>query len=297
MKRLLQNKNIRIIGGIVILIFALIGLVFTTVFVGMQIGLFNVRGASTARNASLGAVKKTSTASKTEQKGSICLPDSTGTSPKQCVWQKTLEWQTLSNGLAKDAATVEKVSAETGVPSRMIVAAVVPEQLRFFTSNRESFKKYFEPLKILSSMTKFSLGISGIKQDTAALIEAYANDSSSPFYPGDGMAALVAYPSGTNHDTQLFNRLTDSKNHYYAYLYTALYLKEITAQWQTAGYDVSNRPDVLVTLFNVGFGASQPNANPSTGGSTITLGDMPYSFGELGTMFYQSDELIDTFPR
>ena len=65
----------------------------------------------------------------------------------------------------------------------MIVATVAPEQIRFFTSNRESFKKYLEPLKILVSLSKFSLGVSGIKQETANKIEEYANNPTSPFYP------------------------------------------------------------------------------------------------------------------
>ncbi len=53
----------------------------------------------------------------------------------------------------------------------MIASVVVPEQTRFFTSNREVFKRYFEPLKILGSLSQFSLGVSGIKEDTAIQIE------------------------------------------------------------------------------------------------------------------------------
>jgi hypothetical protein len=179
----------------------------------------------------------------------------------------------------------------------MIASAVVPEQLRYFTSNRESFKKYFEPLKILSSLSKFSLGVSGIKQDTAVQIEQYANNPNSQFYPGPEMAALLAYPEGSDHDKVLYSRLTDAKNHYYSYLYTAVFIKEIEAQWKRAGYDVTNRPDVTVTLFNIGFGVSHPNANPRVAGSVITLGGKDYTFGELGTLFYQSDELLDVLPR
>jgi hypothetical protein len=186
---------------------------------------------------------------------------------------------------------IHDVATKVGVSPRMIAAAVTPEQLRYFTANRESFKRYFEPLKILSSLSKFSLGVSGIKQETAADIERYANDPTSVFYPGPGLAELIAYAPETNHDSELYKRLTDEHNHYYSYLYTALYLKEIEAQWSLAGYDVSARPDVLVTLFNVGFKASVPNAHPRIAGSTITVGGKQYSFGELGTLFYNSGEL------
>jgi hypothetical protein len=254
----------------------------------MQYGIFNVRGSSTVRNLSLGVVPSTFT--------STCNAVN-GTTPKTCNWEDTVEWGVLSAALAKDQGVIDQVSNQTGVPARMIVSAVVPEQLRYFTSNRESFKKYFEPLEILSSLSKFSLGVSGIKQDTATEIENYANDPTSPFYPGSDIAPLLAYPAGVDHDTEQYNRLTDPHNHYYSYLYTAVFIKEIESQWAASGFDVTQRPDVIVTLFNIGFGASHPNANPQVAGSIITLGGEQYSFGELGTLFYQSNELTNVFPR
>lgn len=270
-------------------VFALVGLVFAAVFVAMQYGLFNVRGSSTARNLSLGVVPKSAVTS-------TCNAVS-GKTPESCDWQNTAEWGVLDKALTKDASVLDQVSNDTGVQARMIASAVVPEQLRYFTSNRESFKKYFEPLKILSSLSKFSLGVSGIKQDTATQIETYANDPSSRFYPGPSIAPLLAYPAGVDHDKELYNRLTDAHNHYYSYLYTAAFIKEVEAQWAVSGYDVSTRPDVVVTLFNIGFGASHPNANPQVAGSTITLGGKDYAFGQLGTLFYQSDQLLDVLPR
>jgi hypothetical protein len=286
---LAARLSIRRYAAILVTLFAIIGFVFAGVFIAMQFNLLNVKGSSTARNLSLGAVPNI-------VKTSTCAPVN-GTAPQSCEWSDTAEWGVLNSALKKDAAVLERVSSETGVPARMIVSAVVPEQLRYFTANRESFKKYFEPLKILSSLSKFSLGVSGIKQDTATQIEQYANDPASPFYPGASVAPLIAYPEGSSHDSELFNRLTDEHNHYYSYLYTALFIKEIESQWKVAGFDVSNRPDVTVTLFNIGFGASHPNANPQVAGSTITLGGKNYAFGELGTLFYQSSELLDTFPR
>ena len=295
MKNLLKYSFIGVVS-----IFALIGLAGTGVFVAMQHGLLNVRGSIIERNASFGpvdAIIKGDSATTTEPIGNGCR---TGLSDeKPCEWNETAAWDVVKGGLGKDAAIIKRVSAETGVPARMIAAAVVPEQTRFFTDNREVFKRYFEPLKILGTMSKFSLGVSGIKQDTAAAIEQYASASTSPFYPDDSIAPLLAYPASDSPDTAtaLFNRLTDEKNHYYSYLYTAVYLKEITAQWELAGYDISKRPDVLVTLFNLGFNASIPKANPQVAGAAITTGGQSYSFGYLGTLFYQSDELNDTFPR
>ncbi len=298
MKRILKYSSVA-----VICLFALVGIAGTSVFVAMQYGLLNVRGTITERNASFGAIPKITKTNATSTPDTPAEPVGNGcreslSQTKACEWNETAAWDVVKGGLTKDAAIINRVAAETGVPARMIAAAVVPEQTRFFTDNREVFKRYFEPLKILGTMSKFSLGVSGIKQDTAAKIEEYANTTTSPFYPGADIAPLLAYPASTT-DTadELFKRLTDEKNHYYSYLYTAAYIKEITSQWAASGFDVSKRPDVLVTLFNLGFNASAPKDNPQVAGASITTGGHSYSFGYLGTLFYQSDELSDVFPN
>ena len=112
------------------------------------------------------------------------------------------------------------------------------------------------------------------------------------------MADLVSYEStDTARNTTLFNRLSDPKDHYYSYLYTALFIKEIEAQWASAGFDVAQNPEVVVTLFNIGFQGSHPNAAPLAAGATITTGGQSYVYGELGATFYRSNELTTIFPK
>ena len=282
-----MKQNIKTIGLIFLWIFALIGVVFSAVFIAMQFGLFNVPGSIKERNQFF----NTNTTTSPTPHETPCT-DKTKT---VCEWNETPEWEAVKGGLQKDAIVITKVANETGVSPRMIASVVIPEQIRFFTSDREVFKRYFEPLKILGSLSQFSLGVSGIKQETANTIETNANDPASPFYPGQGMNTLLQYPAGADHDKELFNRLTDPKNHYYSYLYTALYIKEIEAQWQKAGFDISKNPEAVVTLFNIGFQGSRPNANPQTAGAQITVGGKTYVFGELGGLFYRSNELSDIF--
>ena len=276
----------RILRGL-IYVFAAIGLIFTAVFFGMKFGLFNVRGSIATRNQFFTIGKQENTVT--------TLPCSD--SQTVCDWNQTPEWQAIKGGLQKDAPLIARVSTETGVPARMIAAVVVPEQTRFFTANREIFKSYFEPLKILGSLTQFSLGISGIKQETATAVEKNAADVTSPFYPGPSVASLFTYPEGANHDAELYNRLTDTKDHYYQYLYTGLYLKEVATEWARAGFDVTRKPEVAVTLFNLGFQASRPNPIPRVAGAPILTGGKIYSYGELGSAFYHSNELTDIFPQ
>lgn len=283
-----MKKSFKILVTVIVGFFATVGLGFTAVFLGMQLGLFNVRGSIAERNAFFGPQSADDGPTAPAR---VCEADGITV----CAWNETPEWEVVKGGLTKDASIIERVAKETKVSPRLIASVVVPEQIRFFTSEREIFKRYFEPLKILGSLSQFSLGVSGIKQETANKIEQYANDRSSPFYPGEGYAELIAYAPGANHDTELYNRLTDAKNHYYSYLYTAIYLKEIEMQWSRAGFPIDKKPEVLGTLFNIGFQASNPKADPQTGGATITTGGKNYAFGQLGADFYRSLELRDVF--
>jgi hypothetical protein len=276
-----------------IYLFAAIGFVFSFVFVGMQFGLFNVQGSIAERNSFFENLAKTENipSESTPKEPGYCLDGST-----LCGWDETREWQVVRAGLLKDKEIISRVSQETGVPTRLIATLVIPEQIRFFTSEREVFKRYFEPLKILGSMSQFSLGVSGITPDTAEKIEQYANDPTSPFYPGEGIAELISYSGGAS-SAERYERLTDAKNHYYSYLYTAIYIKEIQAQWTRSGYNISENREVLATLFNLGFLKSKPHASPMVGGAPITTGGVTYYYGELGALFYNSHELLDTFPK
>lgn len=279
-----------LLGKILLYLFAFIGMLFTAVYIGMHFGLFNVRGSIEERNNFF-----TNTVERPASTTAVatCSIET----QKVCPWNATPEWFVVAGGLAKDIEVIRRVEAETGVPARLIASVVVPEQIRFFTAEREVFKRYFEPLKILGSLSQFSLGVSGIKEATAQDIERHALDTTSPFYPGDGMADLFAYEPGSDHDKVLYERLTDAKDHYYSYLYTALAIKEIKNQWRTAGFPIDDDPGIVGTLFNIGFARSKPHAAPEIGGAQIETGGSIYTFGMLSALFYRSNELTDLFPH
>lgn len=278
-------KNIlRKIFRILLYVFAIIGFIFTSVFVAMRLHLTDVKGSIDSRNTFFNSVKDNNTRvsiSKTQTYD----------------WESSPEWATLKEGLIKDKEVITRVSNETSLSKRLIVSSIISEQFRFFTSNRESFKKYFEPLKILGTYTQFSYGISGIKTDTAKKIEENLKDKNSAFYLGKDYENILDYDSTLiNIDDARLARFTDSHNHYYSYLYTALYLKQIMKQWSSASFNIDNRPEVLATLFNLGFSRSNPKMDPEVGGSTITINNIDYTFGGLAYEFYYSNELFDIFP-
>ncbi len=276
--------------NIFLYIFAAIGFVLVAGYFAIKFGWTNTSGIIDTQRESFLANANSSTTSS---------PEATPRANENYFWNSGSEWQTLKNAILKDQPTINRAAITAGVPARLIVAQLVVEQLRFFYTDRESFKKFFEPLKILGSQTQFSWGVMGTKEDTAIQIEKNLKDVTSQYYLGPQFENLLnfSHQGDTLVKQERFTRMTDQHDHYYSYLYAGLYLKEIETQWKSAGFDISNRPEILSTLYNIGFAGSKPNASPQSGGAAITLGDKTYSFGALAAQFYNSSELLDEFPR
>ena len=210
-------------------------------------------------------------------------------------WMQGVEWPALKQAILRDSALIREAGRLSGVEPRLIVGCLVGEQIRLFNSKREMFKKYLGPVKVLSVQSQFSYGVNGIKDFTAKAVEDHLKDPTSEYYMGPAYEHLLDFETD-DHVTERYNRLVDYRNHLYSYLYTGCILHQTMLQWRRAGYDISDRPDVLFTLFNVGFSQSVPKANPVPGGSHIKVGDATYTFGALGFDFYYSGELADVFP-
>jgi hypothetical protein len=210
-------------------------------------------------------------------------------------WMNIEEWAYFKEAVIKNKSIIDSVAKVTDMDHRLIVAALVGEQMRLFNSNREMYKKVIRPLKILSVESKFSLGVTGIKDFTAMKVEKHLKDTSSEFYLGKKYEHLLDFKT-QDIEKERYDRLVDYRNYYYSFLYAALIIKQEIVQWKKAGYDISNRPEILITLFNVGFEQSKPGPNPRVGGSRVEVNGVRYSFGSLGYEFYYSGELVDVFP-
>jgi hypothetical protein len=210
-------------------------------------------------------------------------------------WMNISEWTDFKLAVAKDKQLIDSVANLTGVESRLIVSVLVGEQIRLFNSNREAYKKWIGPLKILSVETQFSFGVTGIKEHTAQKIEYLLKDTASEYYLGKPYENLLNFRSDSIQKERL-DRLTSYKNHFYSYMYAALFLKQVKIQWERAGFPIDKRPEILATLFNIGFVGSIPKENPRVGGSTIKIYDKPHSFGSISYEFYYSGELFELFP-
>ena len=218
-------------------------------------------------------------------------------------WMNIMEWKYFKEAVAKDKRYIDSAARAAGVESRMIVACLVGEQVRLFNSRRERFKTFVAPLKTLALETNLSYGVTGIKENTAQRIERYLKDSTSVYYLGDNYAHILDYDSTRNYNNQhndtlslRVKRLVQYKDHYYSYLYAAIYIKQIKTQWEKAGFPIDNRPEILASLFNLGYQKSVPKKNPSVGGSNFKIREQEYTFGSVAYEFYYSGEMSDIFP-
>ena len=265
---------------IFILFFAIIGFVLVAGYIAMQLGLTKTKGMIDVQTKTF--IPQESTAKNVTY---VAFP-----------LAHTPEWIAFRQAVAKDSSIITKVSKETGIPPRILVAILVPEQMRLFHSNRPIFKSVFEPLKVLGSQSQFSWGLFGIKDETARATEAHLIDTQSPFYLGKSFENALAFSSSTDTDQERFSRIIDEHNHLYSYRYAALYIAQIESQWQKAGYPINKKPEIIATLWNLGFEKSKPNKDAKSGGAVITINGTDYSFGELTRLFYYSDEMIEIFP-
>lgn len=215
--------------------------------------------------------------------------------PHLIPWMNTVEWEALKQAIVKDSALINEAGRLTGVEPRMIAGCLIGEQIRLFNSKREMFKKYLGPVKVLSVQSQFSYGVNGIKDFTAQAVENHLTDPSSEYYMGKRYEHLLDFETN-DHANERYKRLVDYRNHLYSFIYTGCILHQTMLQWKRAGYDISNRPDVLFTLFNVGFSQSIPKKDPQCGGSHISVDGKIYTFGAIGFDFYYSGELADVFP-
>jgi hypothetical protein len=210
-------------------------------------------------------------------------------------WTQTEEWHILKAAIIKDQSVIKKAASDADISPRLLVAQLVVEQLRLYNSNREIFEQVFAPLKILGNQSQFSWGIMGLKQETAIEIEEHLKDTTSPFYLGPTYQTMLDFTS-ENHDQERFERIVNEHDHSWSYLYASLFIKQIETQWQKAGFDISQKPEIVSTLYNIGFARSIPKADPKVGGAEIMINGTAYSFGSLAFYFYYSQELRDQFP-
>jgi len=205
-------------------------------------------------------------------------------------WSNTESWSVVERAVLKDEAVIKRAAEAANVDPRTIVSILIVEQLRLYNTQREYFEKFFKPLSILASANKMAWGVMAIKEITAIDVEKNLTNPNSAFYIGESYTHFLDFTTG-DVTKERYDRLTDNKDHYYSYLYGGLLIKQLIAQWDKSGYNIARRPELISTLFNIGFTRSKPKADPQVGGSIITINGVDYTFGSLSHEFYYSNLL------
>ncbi len=211
-------------------------------------------------------------------------------------WQNGEPWKIIREAVVRDREVIHRAATEVGIQPRLLLSVAIVEQLRLYYTQRELFEKVFKPLKILANANKMAWGVMAIKEKMAIETENHLKDSSSSFYLGSDFSTLLDFPEDVDKNKERYFRLTNKDSHYYSYLYGALILRQFQLEWEQAGYPIQYRPEIIATLFNIGFHNSEPKENPKVGGSTIVIDGDKYYFGSLAFEFYYSGELSKEFP-
>ncbi|NQT66364.1 MAG: DUF1402 family protein [Actinobacteria bacterium] len=128
-----------------------------------------------------------------------------------------------------------------------------------------------------------SIGIAQIRVSTAKWVEQQIHNPKSLYYLGEEFESII--PDSLSRD-EIIDTLSDSRQNL---LYAAAYTVMIMQRWKKAGFDISDRPEIVATLYNIGpikkDGSERfPNANPRAN-----------EYGYVALDFYQSDLLKDIF--
>jgi len=253
--------------------------------------------AATLRLKDLPSYAASSKYCESGQAGSVAgvATQSVVSSDNAFLWSNGEEWQTIEAAVLKDKDLINETAKEAGIEPRLLASALVVEQIRLYFTQRELYEKVFKPLKILGTANKMAWGVMSIKEKTAIKVEDSLKDKNSPFYLGAESENRLDF--ATDNPTQeRYDRLVNEKDHYYSYLYASLYLNEFETQWKKADVPIDNRPEILLTLYNLGFDKSKPKADPQVGGSDLEIMGTKYTFGGLGYEFYYSGKMSEAFP-
>jgi len=187
------------------------------------------------------------------------------------LWVHDPAWDSCAKAVSSDLPAIRAAAARSGLPARLVALPAICEQLRRTESFRETYKRIFSRFVPAGNL---SMGVTGIKPETLRATSAW-------LLPADRL--LVDSVA----DDSLVARLK-SPDHAWAYLYAALCMKGILRRWAAAGVDLSRRPEIVMTVYNLGMNRCPPHSEPRAGGAVFRIGAREYTFGSFAWEFYWS---------
>jgi hypothetical protein len=173
---------------------------------------------------------------------------------------------------------IQQVSNIFQIDQKLLVSAIGVEQFRYLTTNRAYAKKMIKSNKHLTKFSKFSYGPWWIKVATAREIQ----DSVKKYNP-------EIYQKYFQEDVWLKNSALIEKleDEFWGILYAWALIYSIQERWKQAWFDISHKPGVLITLYNMWNPKhKKPHANPDIWGSIIIVEWDKRYFWEIWELFY-----------
>lgn len=191
----------------------------------------------------------------------------------------------INKAMDEIAPLINKYSKELNVDPRIVAGVIFVEMFRNFTTEKGYLEKYLENTNLgetILSIANHTYGIGQMSKSEFFECINHLQDLNSEFYLGEGLKEYVSYDdvekSKDNVDIQI--------------KFTVVMIKQLISQWEKAGFDISKRPEILGTLYNIGFKNSYPKQNPRSGGSInhVEFGEKSFTgnFGECVKWWYDS---------
>lgn len=170
-------------------------------------------------------------------------------------------------------------SQRLGIDEELVISSMIGEQFRIAcNSQRDSVKKAIvgtTPRRLVSY--DISLWVWGVKVSTAREIFKHAD---ARWTASERFLQYDRYSDG-----ELATAMS-TDDYLQAALPTNL-VKNILVRWANHWYDISGKPGVVWTLYNMGNNEKKkPNANPKLGWAVIRVGARRFTYGELSAAVY-----------
>jgi hypothetical protein len=195
------------------------------------------------------------------------------------AWSRSTLWDSTAIAVHHDLPVIESAARRMGISPRLVALPAICEQLRRAESFREAYKKFFTSFVPLSNV---SVGVTGIKPESLDRLLPFCDSLDRPLIDSVPVEAI--------------RRRLQEPDHAWSYLYAALYMKCILRQWGEAGVDLSQRPEILMTIYNLGVNRCPPRPEPLAGGAVFKIDGVEYSFGSFAREFYWSGLLYPQLP-
>lgn len=173
---------------------------------------------------------------------------------------------------------IEKIAEIYDIDEKKIISSIAVEQLRYLSTQRWYAKYLIQSSPYLTTFSKFSYWLWWVKVETAREIQEsvkkYNKEIYEKYFAKDSMKT----------DEELIEVLKDD---FWWFLYTGWLIFSIEQRWKTAGFDISNKPWVVTTLYNMWNPDDKiPNSSPKIGGSLIAVNWKDMYFWEIWFLYY-----------